>query len=72
MLLPSVCSCIMLCLPVIGPGLSSISPDKMRRNKRNKTRGKVRLPPPSSPDHSDSTHLEISVVADPFLAVYGI
>ena len=60
----------LIVLPVLGPGFSSISPDKMR-SKRNKTREKVRLPPPSSPDHIDSTHPKISVVV-PFLVVYDV
>ena len=44
---------------ILGPGLSSISPDKMRSKTRKKTKEKVRLPPPPSPNppnHSDSTH----------------
>ena len=35
------------CLPILGPGLSSISPDKMRRNNRNEA---ITLTPPSTAD----------------------
>ena len=48
--------------PILGLGLSSMSPDKMRRSRNSKTREKAMLTPPSfpdpSPDHSNSLNNE--------------
>lgn len=54
------------CIPVLGPGLLSISPDKMRRNKNNNVRARAEIRYrflPLACSVRNSTHLVVPPVS---------